>query len=274
MSEELVLCEIEDGVATLTLNDPDSLNSLSPPMVARLGHRLNELRRGDAEVRCLVITGAGRAFSSGGNLKAMNDPAMRAQITASLLQHIYHPFFRMLREFPSPLVTSVNGVAAGAGMSLALMGDIILAQRSAYFLQAFRNVGLVPDCGSSWMLPRMIGMARARELTLLGERLPAETAYEWGLINRLSEDDELPAATREIAVKIADGPLSAQTSIRRLYWGSMHNSFEEQIDLEDRFQQVAKDGPEVAEGLAAFRGKRRADFRKLSTRWRRGRSLS
>jgi len=263
MSEELVLCDVSDGIATLTLNDPESLNSLSPPMVARLGERLNELKGAKDPTRCLVITGAGRAFSSGGNLKAMNSPELRSRITASLLQHFYHPLFRQIREFPAPLVTSVNGVAAGAGMSLALMGDIILAQRSAYFLQAFRNVGLVPDCGSSWMLPRLIGLARARELSLLGERLPAETAYEWGLINRLTEDDALQPDTLAIARKIADGPLSAQTSIRRLYWASTGNSFEEQIDLEDQFQQVAKDGPEVAEGLDAFRSKRKADFRKL-----------
>lgn len=266
MSDELVLCAVEDGIATLTLNDARSLNSLSPPMVARLGQRLNALRDADEQIRCLVITGADKAFSSGGNLKQMNDPALRAQITASLLQHVYHPLFRLLREFPAPLVTAVNGVAAGAGMSLALMGDLILAKRSAYFLQAFRNVGLVPDCGSSWMLPRMIGMARAREMSLLGERLPAKTAYDWGMINRLTEDDSLEAETAEIAGKIADGPVSAQTAIRRLYWDSMHNSFEQQIDQEDRYQQVAKSGAEVHEGLSAFREKRKPDFRNATVR--------
>ncbi len=265
MTDALLDCEIADtGIVTLVLNDPESLNSLSPSMIDALARRLTALRSLSAPVRCLVITGRGRAFSSGGNLKMMNTPELKARISSSLLQQLYHPLFRQLRDFPAPLVTSVNGVAAGAGMSLALMGDIILASKSAYFLQAFRNVGLVPDCGSSWMLPRLIGMARARELTLLGERLPAETAFEWGMINRLTEDEALAAETTEIARRIADGPLQAQTGIRRLYWASQHNSFEEQIDLEDQFQQVAKQGPEVAEGLAAFREKRKADFRSLN----------
>ena len=263
MSEELVKYASRDGITRITLNDPGSLNSLSPPLVQRFGHILNDLKASDEKTRCLIITGEGRAFSSGGNLKQMNDPAIREQITTTLLQQIYHPLFRQLRDFPAPVVTSINGVAAGAGMSLALLGDIIVARRCAYFLQAFRNVGLVPDCGSSWMLPRMIGMARARELSLLGERLPAETAYDWGLINRLAEDDQLETVTQEMAEKIASGPLSSQTSIRRIYWASMHNSFEEQIDLEDQLQQVAKEGPEVEEGLAAFREKRQVNFRGL-----------
>jgi 2-(1,2-epoxy-1,2-dihydrophenyl)acetyl-CoA isomerase len=261
MSEGFVECQIEDGIAKIVLNDPESLNSLSPPLVFELGQLLNRLENTDNRIRCLVLTGKGRAFSSGGNLKVMNDPSFCAQVTSSLLQHVYHPLFRQLRDFPSPLVTSVNGVAAGAGMSLALMGDIILAAQSAYFLQAFRNVGLVPDCGSSWMLPRMIGLARARELTLLGERLSAETAFEWGLINHLVEDDALQDATLGVAKRIADGPVECLTAIRRLYWASLHNSFEEQIDLEDQYQQVAKSGPEVAEGLSAFREKRVANFR-------------
>lgn len=263
MADDLVLCDIADDVATLTLNDPATRNSLSNDMVARLGQRLNELRQVTPRIRCLVLTGAGLGFCSGGNLKAMNTDAGTVNITSSALQQIHHPFFRQLRDFPAPLITAVNGAAAGAGMSLALMGDIIVAGRSAYFLQAFRNVGLVPDCGSSWLLPRMIGLVRARELSLLGERLSAQQAFDWGLVTRLTTDVDLMDEACQIAEKIANGPLEAQTKIRRLYWASLHNSFEEQIDLEDRLQQGAKSGPEVAEGLAAFRSKRGADFRRV-----------
>ena len=162
------------------------------------------------------------------------------------------------------MVTAVNGAAVGAGMSLALMGDVILAARSAYFLQAFRNIGLVPDCGSSWLLPRIIGAARARELSLLGEKLAAETALDWGLINRVVDDAALAEATAGIAEKIASGPVKAQTAIRKLYWASLHNGFEEQIDLEDSYQTIAAMAPEAREGVAAFQEKRKADFRKVA----------
>lgn len=264
MTEELVRVRQRDGIATVTLTDPAAMNALSLEMVTEFAKVLKRLARPEEGTRCLVITGEGRGFCAGANLKRRLSQEERDEMTGSLLELYYHPVFRLVRDFPAPVVTAVNGAAVGAGMSLAMMGDIILAGRSAYFLQAFRNIGLVPDCGSSWLLPRIIGAARAREMSLLGERLPAETALEWGLINRLVDDAELEAMTAEIAEKLASGPVNAQTSIRRLYWESPHKSFEEQIDLEDSFQSVAALAPEAQEGVAAFREKRKADFRKAA----------
>src|SRR5258708_14794138 len=144
------------------------------------------------EVRCLVLTGAGRAFCAGANLQGRDNQKPGSRSNAGVtLETGYHPFLRRLRNLHCPIVTSVNGAAAGAGMSFALMGDMILCARSAYFLQAFRRIGLVPDCGSTWLLPRLIGRARSVELSLMGERLPAEKALEWGLINRVYDDPAL-----------------------------------------------------------------------------------
>jgi 2-(1,2-epoxy-1,2-dihydrophenyl)acetyl-CoA isomerase len=145
-------------------------------------------------------------------------------------------------------------------MSIALMGDIILAAKSAYFLQAFRRIGLVPDCGSTWMLPRMIGKARAVELSMLGERLPAEKALEWGLINRVVDDADLAAETQKLALDLANGPTVAMGHIRQLYWESPHNSFEEQLDLEVRTQKLARVAEDHREGVKAFLEKRPAKF--------------
>jgi 2-(1,2-epoxy-1,2-dihydrophenyl)acetyl-CoA isomerase len=167
---------------------------------------------------------------------------------------------RRLRDLPIPIVTAVNGPAAGAGMSLALMGDLVVCARSSYFLQAFRRIGLVPDCGSTWLLPRLIGRARAMELSLLGEKLPAETALAWGLVNRVVEDGLLMEEARGVARKLADGPTLALGLIRRLYWESPDNSHEDQIELERRFQTQAGASADFQEGVAAFLEKRPARF--------------
>jgi 2-(1,2-epoxy-1,2-dihydrophenyl)acetyl-CoA isomerase len=154
----------------------------------------------------------------------------------------------------------VNGAAAGAGMSFALMGDMILCARSAYFLQAFRRIGLVPDCGSTWLLPRLIGKARAIELSLMGERLPAEKALEWGLVNRVYDDAVLWEETMKLAHDLANGPTAALSLIRRLYWESAHNSFEDQLNLEFECQRHAGATEDFREGVTAFLEKRPAKF--------------
>ena len=154
----------------------------------------------------------------------------------------------------------MNGAAAGAGMSLALMGDLVLAARSAYFLQAFRRIGLVPDCGSTWLLPRLVGRARALELSLLGEKLPAATALEWGLVNRVLDDDRLLDEARVLARSLAEGPTVALGLIRRLYWESPTNGLEDQLDLEARLQRQAGATEDFAEGVRAFLEKRPARF--------------
>jgi 2-(1,2-epoxy-1,2-dihydrophenyl)acetyl-CoA isomerase len=214
--------------------------------------------------RCLLMTGAGRAFCSGANL---NDPdrlprdrqaEARGEVKSDL-EAWYNPMFMRLRALPIPVVTAINGIAAGAGMSLALSGDIRIAGRSASFLQAFARIGLVPDCGSSWLLPRMIGMARAMELSLLAERLPAETALSWGLINRMEDDADLMPKAMEVASGLAAGPKSLGL-IRRMYWESLDNRYSEQLDLEAKLQSQAGTTRDYQEGVAAFREKRPARF--------------
>jgi len=166
-----------------------------------------------------------------------------------------------LRNLRMPLIVAVNGVAAGIGMSYALLGDLILAARSAYFLQAFARIGLIPDGGATWLLPRIIGTARARELSLLAERLSAETALEWGLINRVYDDGSLMDEALKLAHRLAEGPTASLSMIRQLYWASLNNSLEEQIDLECQMQRRAGRSEDAAEGAAAFRQKRPPNFK-------------
>jgi 2-(1,2-epoxy-1,2-dihydrophenyl)acetyl-CoA isomerase len=255
-------CTLEtDGpVATLALDHPEVMNAVSIEMLGGLAEALDHIEQKRDEVRCLVMTGAGRAFCSGANLQGRNDnPVNRS--AGSTLETAFHPFLRRLRNLHCPLITSVNGAAAGAGMSFALMGDLILCARSAYFLQAFRRIGLVPDCGSTWLLPRLVGKARAVELSMLGERLSAEKALEWGLVNRVYDDAQLAGETKKLAHELANGPTIALALIRRLYWESPHNSFEEQIDLEVQSQKSAGAAEDFREGVAAFLEKRPAKFR-------------
>src|ERR1700733_10211714 len=204
-----VLLELRDNVAVMTLNDPSVLNAFGLKLRQDMTWVLDRVETSGA--RCLVITGAGRAFCSGANLndpdRPPRDRAAEARGEAkSDLDSWYNPMFMRLRALPVPIVTAINGMAAGAGMSLALTGDIRIAARSASFLQAFARIGLVPDCGSSWLLPRLIGMARAMELSLLAERLSAEKAFEWGMINRLEDDAELMPKALEMAQALAQGP--------------------------------------------------------------------
>lgn len=253
--------EIDGTVAILAMNHPQVLNALSVEMLKGMGDALDALGRSSPSPRCLVITGSGRAFSSGANLQGRgNDGPEMPGGAGHLLETQYHPFLRRLRELPYPIVTAVNGPAAGAGMSIALMGDLVLCARSAYFLQAFRRIGLVPDCGATWLLPRLIGRARAVELSLLGERLPAETALAWGLVNRVFDDAALMSEARRLAHELAAGPTIALGLIRRLYWESEENSYEQQLDLECRMQRRAGNSADFREGVRAFLEKRPAKF--------------
>jgi len=257
-----VLLDIQDNVAVLTLNDPSVLNAFGFKLRQDVTWTLDRLENENA--RCLMITGAGRAFSSGANLNDPDRPPRDRAAEArgevkSELEAWYNPFFLRLRDLNMPIVTAINGIAAGVGMSLALVGDIRIAARSASFLQAFAKIGLVPDGGSSYMLPRMIGMARAMELSMLAERLPAETALEWGLINRLVDDADLMASSMEMARRLADGPASL-TLIRKMYWGSLENSYEQQLGLEAKLQLQAGMTADYTEGVTAFREKRKTRF--------------
>ena len=256
-----VTLEFDGPVAILKLDHPEVMNAVSMDMLGGLGEALDAIDDKRGEVRCLVLTGTGRAFCAGANLQGRDQQKPGRSNAGATLETGYHPILRRLRNLHCPIVTSVNGVAAGAGMSFALMGDMILCARSAYFLQAFRRIGLVPDCGSTWLLPRLVGKARAVELSLMGERLPAEKALEWGLVNRVYDDALLTEETMKLAQELANGPTIALSLIRKLYWESEDNSFEEQLDLEQRFQREAGAAEDFKEGVSAFLAKRPAQFK-------------
>ena len=249
-----VQLDFEDSVAVLTLNHPEVLNAIGPDMQQGLVEALAALRSRPASVRCLLITGAGRGFCSGANL------AGRGEGAGKTLRNYYHPLLLSLRDLEMPIVTAVNGPAAGVGMSFAMMGDIVCAARGAYFLQAFARIGLVPDGGATFLLPRLVGWGRAVELSLLAERLPADQALEWGLVNRLYDDaGTLMEGAMDIARKLGNGPRSLAL-IRRAYWSTWHNSYEQQLDLEARLQAEAGATNDSREGVKAFLEKRETRF--------------
>jgi 2-(1,2-epoxy-1,2-dihydrophenyl)acetyl-CoA isomerase len=260
MKNGRVLLELTDGVATMTLNHPGSLNAFGFKLKQDMAAALDEIEASDA--RCLLITGTGRAFCSGANLNDPDRPPRDRDAEArgdipSDLEAWYNPTFQRLRSLKIPTVSAINGVAAGAGMSLALSADIKLMARPAYFLQAFARIGLVPDCGSSWILPRLIGIARAMELSMLAEKLPADTAKEWGLVNRVSDEDAL--ADDAMAQRLAGGP-SSLGLIRRMYWDGLENNYADQLQLEADLQKQAGQSSDYEEGVTAFREKRSANF--------------
>jgi len=260
MEFERASLEIVGPVAILRMNYPEVLNALSPPMLKGMTDALEALAAAETPARCLVLTGTGRAFSTGANLQGRGKDGI-TRGAGQALETVFHPFMLRLRDLPCPIVTAVNGPAAGAGMSFALMGDMIVCARSAYFLQAFRRIGLVPDCGSTWLLPRLVGKARSIELSLMGDRLPAEKALEWGLINRVHDDAELMKEAMKLAHELANGPTVALSLIRQLYWDSPENSFEDQLNLEFRSQRLAGATEDFKEGVTAFLEKRPAKFK-------------
>ena len=267
MNLELLKYEVDGTVATITFNDPDALNAMSAPMLKSLDIALADVANPANGIRALILTGAGRGFCAGANIGGMdNDDADKPTAKSNTphdagagLERVYHPLLRQLRNLPCPIVSAVNGPCAGVGMSFALMGDMVLAGKSAFFLQAFRGIGLVPDGGATYILPRLIGMARAKELAIMGERLPAETALEWGLINRVYDDADLLDEARKLAEQLSQGPFSLGL-IRKLIWDSTDATYEEQLNNERWAQQTAGRSADFAEGVAAFAEKRAAEF--------------
>lgn len=245
-------------VAILTMNHPEVRNAASPSLVEGVIDALEFIQKPDSGFRAIVLTGEGKGFCSGANLTEGRPGKSRG--AGQSLETIYHPLMRRLRECKLPIVTAVNGAAAGVGMSIALVGDLIYASKSAFFLQAFVNIGLVPDGGSTWLLPRMIGLARARELSMLGERLPAAKALEWGLINKVFDDAALMEEAIQTATKLANGPTLALGMIRELYTATSENGFEDQINMERAYQQIAGQSADNKEGIKAFQEKRPAKF--------------
>lgn len=263
MSDKKVKLEFKDTVAVLTLNDPDALNAVSIAMLEDLGEALDQVEDSANGARCLILTGEGRGFCAGANLAGgISSEADDAKRDAGeVLEKYYHPTLKRLRDLPIPFLTAVNGVAAGVGMSFAMMGDLVLAARSSYFLQAFRRIGLVPDGGSTYLLPRLVGMARARELSLLAEKLPAEKAMEWGIVNRVYDDGALMDEAFKLAHELANGPTVALALARKLYWESPLNTYDEQLDLERKSQKIAGQSEDFGEGVKAFFEKRPAQFK-------------
>src|SRR6201992_3799212 len=256
-----VTLEFDGHVAILKLDHQEVMNAVSMDMLGGLAEALDAIDDKRDDVRCLVLTGAGRAFCTGANLQGRDKQKPGRSNAGATREPGFHPFLRRLRNLHCPIVTSVNGPAAGAGMSFALMGDMILCARSSYFLQAFRRIGLVPDCGSTWLLPRLVGKARAIELSLMGDRLPAERALEWGLVNRVHDDGALMEETMKLAHELASGPTVALSLIRKLYWDSSDNSFEDQLNLEFESQRIAGATLDFKEGVTAFLEKRPAKFK-------------
>jgi 2-(1,2-epoxy-1,2-dihydrophenyl)acetyl-CoA isomerase len=250
-----------DAAAKLELNRPDRLNAWNQQLAVGLRDTIAEIAADDA-VRAVLITGAGRAFSSGADL---SEPAPQTpeghRDVRSVLTERYHPIITGIRSMPKPVVAAVRGAAAGIGLSLALACDLVVASESAYFLLAFVNIGLVPDGGSSLLVPTRVGFARAAELAMLGERLPSRQALDWGLINRVVADDELVPTAEELTWRLANGPTRSYAGIKRQLNAWLYARIDDQLALEAGIQQEMAGSADFAEGVAAFGEKRTPVFR-------------
>jgi 2-(1,2-epoxy-1,2-dihydrophenyl)acetyl-CoA isomerase len=261
MSFNNIKFDINEGAATLTLNRPKALNSFTAEMHAEIRQVMQQVID-DPDIRCLVITGAGRGFCAGQDLadRAMTTESGAPDVGASVEKN-YNPLIRSIMNLPKPVICAVNGVAAGAGASIALACDIVLAARSASFIQIFCKIGLIPDSGGTWNLPRAVGLARAKGLALLGDRLPAETAEEWGLIWKCVEDDDLRQETQKMAAHFANQPTAALGRIKKLLHESGTNSLSEQLELEKQAMQELGQSDNYKEGVTAFLEKRPPVFK-------------
>jgi len=251
---------VADGVATLTLNRPERLNSFTVAMHGEMRAALDAVDA-DPAVRCLVLTGAGRGFCAGQDLadRAVAPGSDALDLGASI-EHYYKPMLLRLRRLRMPTVCAVNGVAAGAGANIPFACDLVFAAKSASFIQSFSKLGLVPDCGGTWWLPRLVGPARAMGLTLLGDKLPAAQAEEWGLIWRAVEDDELMPTALAAARQLAAGPTRGYVRTRAAVEASMQMSFEASLDLERDCQRELGRSADYREGVTAFMEKRAPRF--------------
>lgn len=254
---DTIALEMDGQVATVRLDRPDQLNAMPPGMADEMRSafaRLPALR-----ARCLLITGNGRGFCSGADLHSSGSSGETAN-TLQLMRRHYNPMLLALAQLDVPVVTAINGAAAGVGCSLALSGDFTLAGKSAYFLQAFVNVGLIPDGGSSWMLPRLIGFPRAMEMMMLGERIGAERAAQWGLINRCLDDADLLIEAKALAARLAAGPTIAYGTLRKIVRAAQSQDIATTLDAEAMGQFVAASSRDAAEGVRAFQERRKPMF--------------
>jgi 2-(1,2-epoxy-1,2-dihydrophenyl)acetyl-CoA isomerase len=248
--------ELDGALGIVTLDDPATLNAMTPDLMGDLAEAVRDLS-GRSDVRCLILTGAGRGFCSGQNLKAFSS---LGQDLAEGGVRLYWPAMEALRTCPVPVVVAVNGVAAGGGFSLAMAGDVIVAAQSARFIQVFSRIGLVPDLGSTWLMPRLVGRQRALEAMLLNEPISAETARQWGLVREVFDDGVLMDGAKALARRIAAGPHKALAATRRLIEESERATFAEQFRRELEVQATLVQGDDAREGRQAFLEKRPARF--------------
>ena len=260
MAFEHIEYRVDEGVAILTLNRPNSLNSFNAEMHAEMREALKQVRK-DGSVRCLLITGNGRGFCAGQDLSDRNvaADAEMPDLGASI-EKFYNPMIRTLRDLPLRVICAVNGVAAGAGANIALACDIVFAARSASFIQAFCKIGLVPDSGGTWNLPRLVGHARAMALSMLGDKISAEQAAQWGMIWSCVDDDQLMDEALSCARNLATQPTRGLALIKRALNASTTNTLDEQLDLERDLQRLAGRTDDYREGVAAFMEKRKPNF--------------
>lgn len=261
MSQEAVLYEVSDAIATITLNRPDRLNALGQAVTLGLTKAVNDAS-GDREVRAVIITGAGRAFCSGADLADIKPYYERGEVPdlASHLRNDYHPIIETILEMEKPVIAAVNGIAAGAGSSLALAADLVLAAEGSAFMQAFIRIGLIPDSGANHLLPHLVGLRKALELGMLGDPIDAADAERLGLINRVVPSDQLMEEARALATRLAQGPTRALAATRKIMrFGavrSLRDTLEYEADLQAQLGQTA----DHTEGVKAFLDKRQADF--------------
>ena len=260
MAYEKILLTRDAGLATLTFNAPDRLNAVSRKMIAEIKTCWEELAADDS-VRAVLITGAGRGFCAGADLADPDREASAAADSGAALDKYFNPVIRLMRTIPKPIVAAVNGVAAGVGMSFALASDIAIAGKSASFLQAFARIGLLPDGGSTWFLPRLVGDQRARALAMLAPQISAEQARQWGLIWDVVEDAALMQTATDIARKLAEGPTLALARIKDALNRSTGNDLSQQLDVERDAQRFLGKSEDFKEGVAAFLAKRKAEFK-------------
>jgi 2-(1,2-epoxy-1,2-dihydrophenyl)acetyl-CoA isomerase len=255
---EPVLVSLEAGVLKITLNRPDKLNAFNPALHQGLADAMTRAET-DASIRCLLITGAGRAFCAGADLTQRDMKAAVIDL-GSGLETWYNPLVKRMRALEKPIVCAVNGVAAGAGANFALACDIVLAARSASFIQAFVKIGLVPDCGGSYFLPRLAGTQRAMALAMTGDRLSAEDAERWGVIWKCVDDADLQKESEKLALQLAGGPTRSLGLIKKAMYSSANNDLSTQLDLERDLQREIGKGADYREGVAAFLEKRKPEF--------------
>jgi 2-(1,2-epoxy-1,2-dihydrophenyl)acetyl-CoA isomerase len=257
---ETVLVSLDTGVLRVTLNRPDKLNAFTTEVHQGLAAAMTRAET-EAEVRCVLITGAGRGFCAGQDLTTRDMKSSQPMDLGGGLETWYNPLVKRMRALPKPIVCAVNGVAAGAGANFALAADIVLAARSASFIQAFVKIGLVPDCGGSYFLPRLAGVQRAMALAMTGDRLTAEDAERFGIIWKCVDDARLAAEADALAKSLASGPTGTLGAIKKAMYDSAGNTLAQQLDLERDLQRQVGRGEDYREGVSAFLEKRKPAFK-------------